>query len=108
MNIVNMNTWWKIVERHVDTANQTHVKDHAKLKIIKEMVIAMMETTIADVNLMAVIVVILMLIWITAQNVNVLTKLTNTPKMHEMSLVQASDVFGAPKPRNPRGTSPKV
>ena len=75
-NIVNMNTWWKIVERHVDTANQTHVKGHAKLKIIKEMVIAMMETIIADVNLMAVIAVILMLIWITAQNVNVLmTKL---------------------------------
>ena len=51
-----------------------HVKGRAKLIITKGMVIVMMETTIVDVNMMVVIVVIPMQIWITAQNVNVLTQ----------------------------------
>ena len=79
INIVTMSTWRKIAERLVDIVN--HVKGRAKLIITKGMVIVMMETTIVDVNMMVVIVVIPMQIWITAQNVNVLKLLHLMPKI---------------------------
>ena len=52
------------------------IQIHALVPVIKlagkVITIVMMETTIVDVNMMVVIVVIPMRIWITAQNVNVL------------------------------------
>ena len=86
INIVTMSTWRKIAERPVDIVN--HVKGRAKLIITKGMVIVMMETTIVDVNMMVVIVVIPMQIWITAQNVNVLKLLHLMPKIRNFFNVQ--------------------